>query len=34
VSGVLADVLADAVAMFSGWLAPQPLMIDTSEMDF
>lgn len=33
VSGVLADVLAGAVAMFGPWLAP-PLMIDTSEMDY
>ena len=34
VSGVLADVLANAVTMFGPWLAPEPLMIDTSETDY
>lgn len=34
VSGVLADVLASAVTMFGPWLAPEPLMIDTSETDY
>jgi hypothetical protein len=34
VSGVLADVLATAVTMLGPWLAPEPLMIDTSETDY
>jgi hypothetical protein len=34
VSGVLADVLASAVTMFGPWLAPEPLVGGTSEMDY
>ncbi len=34
VSGVLNDVLADAVTMFGPWLAPEPLIGGTSETDY
>lgn len=34
VHGVLANVLADAVAMFGPWLAPEPLLRGTSETDY
>ena len=34
VSGVLANVLADAVRMLGPWLAPDPIMRGTSGMDY
>lgn len=34
ISGVLADVLANAVCMFRPWLAPQPLIGETCETDY
>ena len=34
VSGALADVLATAVSMFGPWLAPEPPLRGTSEMDY